>query len=762
MRFFTSLLLVVACTTFSYAQLVISEIMYNPPESGQDTYEFVEVYNNGANAVNMLGYSFSGFDYIFTSGFNLGAGEYALFAVDSVAFEQAFGVTAFQFTGGSLSNSGETITLFDDQGAVVDEVDFDDSFPWAAAADGAGASLVLCDLNSDNNDGANWDDAITGTGFISGGVEVYANPGGASACPGGAEVRFLSSMIEVGEDAGTVTISVEISNVATSTLSVDVIANAMASTATIGADAMVMASTTLNFNSGAAVDTMDVSITIVDDGDIEPIESLVFNLGNPSPGVSINGVGSTTSVLISDNDAVIPDIVINEIMYNPPGADDMYEYLELYNNDDSAVDMTGFYFGLGINDTIEAVTLNPGDFLVIAVDSDAYAATYGGTAQQWISGALGNGGETIELRDAFGNVVDAVTYDDAGDWPAEADGSGSSLVLCDPSTDNADPANWIAGVQPTDIFISGTEVLGSPGGANDCTPPAPQGYTPYAIGLISTVNADGVTDSLGTRAELTGIVYGVNLRPGGAQFTIIDAAGDGIATFNSDTDFGYTVTEGDEVTVQGVVSQFNGLTQLNLDTIFTPNSSGNNLLAPDMVTVLDESTESQLVQIEGVTIVDYSEAGGALNINMTNGADTYLVRTDFDTGITEDFIIGLGGNTLRITGLGGQFDSSQPFTEGYQLLPRYEADIEIITSVDEPEWAAELKLFPNPTAGQFRLELEQGVQEVSLKNNLGQTLRTWVVESTVFSANVSDLARGMYFLEVVANGERVVRPLVKQ
>lgn len=762
MRFFTSFLLVVACTTFSYAQLVISEIMYNPPEPGTDTYEFVEVYNNGANAVNLLGYSVTGFDYTFTTGFNLGAGEYVLFAVDSVAFEQAFGITAFQVTNGSLSNSGEEVTLFDDQGAIVDIVDYDDSFPWAAAADGAGASLVLCDLNSDNNDGANWDDAITGTGVISGGVEIFANPGGASACPNGAEVRFLSSTTEVAEDIGTVTISVEISNAATSTLSVDVVANTMASTATLGSDAIVMASSTLNFNTGDAVDTMDVTITIVDDGEIEPIESLVFDLSNPSFGVSINGVGSSTSVLITDNDAVIPDIVINEIMYNPPGSDALYEYLELYNNDDVAVDMTGFYFGLGINDTIEAVTLQPGDFLVLAVDSEAYATTYGGTAQQWINGGLGNGGETVELRDALGNVVDAVTYDDGGDWPAAADGSGASLVLCDPSSDNADAANWIAGVQPTNIFISGSEVLGSPGGANDCTPPEPQGYTPYPIAQVTTENAEGVADSLGTRAELTGVVYGVNLRPGGAQFTIIDAAGDGIATFSNSNDYGYTVTEGDEVTVHGVISQFNGLTQINLDTIFPPNSSNNQLVDPTQVTVLDESTESQLVQIEGVTIVDYTEAGGALNINMTNGSDTYLVRTDFDTGITEDFIIGLGGNTLRITGIGGQFDSSQPFTEGYQLLPRYEADIEIITSVDEPEWAADLRLFPNPTADRFRVELEQGVQELSLKNQLGQTVRSWKVESTVFSADISDLPQGMYFLEVVAAGERIVRSVAKQ
>ncbi|MEL6971785.1 MAG: lamin tail domain-containing protein, partial [Bacteroidota bacterium] len=326
MRFFTSFFLVVAFTTFSYAQLVITEIMYNPPEIGQDVYEFVEVYNNSSSAVNLLGYSFTeGIEYTFTSGFNLGAGEYVLFAVDSVAFEQAFGIAAFQITSGSLSNGGELVQLSDDMGNVVDEVDYDDSNGWPPAADGAGASLVLCDFNADNTDPANWDDAVTGTGVISGGVEIFANPNASSSCGSGAEVRFLTSSFEVAEDVGTVTISVEISNAASNTLSIDVVPNMMASTATIGADVMIMTSTTLSFSTGDMVDTMDLSFTVVDDAEIEAIESLVLDLTNPSSGVFINGVGGSTEVLITDNDAMIADIVINEIMYSPPGTDSDYE-----------------------------------------------------------------------------------------------------------------------------------------------------------------------------------------------------------------------------------------------------------------------------------------------------------------------------------------------------------------------------------------------------------------------------------------------------
>ncbi|MDP4281463.1 MAG: lamin tail domain-containing protein, partial [Bacteroidota bacterium] len=48
------------------AKIVISEIMYNPPESGQDSLEFIELYNNDTAAINLHNYYFSnGIQYTF-------------------------------------------------------------------------------------------------------------------------------------------------------------------------------------------------------------------------------------------------------------------------------------------------------------------------------------------------------------------------------------------------------------------------------------------------------------------------------------------------------------------------------------------------------------------------------------------------------------------------------------------------------------------------------------------------------------------------
>ncbi|NCP46491.1 MAG: lamin tail domain-containing protein, partial [Flavobacteriales bacterium] len=55
------------------ADLVITEIMYNPPESGTDTSEFIEIYNNGASAINLQDFTCTGGIYTFPN-VNLAAG----------------------------------------------------------------------------------------------------------------------------------------------------------------------------------------------------------------------------------------------------------------------------------------------------------------------------------------------------------------------------------------------------------------------------------------------------------------------------------------------------------------------------------------------------------------------------------------------------------------------------------------------------------------------------------------------------------------
>ena len=167
----------------SFSQIVITEISYNPPESGSDSTEYIELFNSGTLAINLTGYSFtSGVNYTFPN-VSIAANSYLVVSVDSVAMQNVYGVSALEWTSGALSNGGEPVALKDNLGNVVDSLRYDDNAPWPSETDGGGASLVLCNTSLDNKDGNNWGASTTLlAGKIVNGKQVYGSPGTANNC----------------------------------------------------------------------------------------------------------------------------------------------------------------------------------------------------------------------------------------------------------------------------------------------------------------------------------------------------------------------------------------------------------------------------------------------------------------------------------------------------------------------------------------------------------------------------------------------------
>ncbi len=206
----------------------------------------------------------------------------------------------------------------------------------------------------------------------------------------------------------------------------------------------------------------------------------------------------------------------------------------------------------------------------------------------------------------------------------------------------------------------------------------------YKISTITKQNATtGVADSLNSRCRVYGTVHGVNMRVTGMNFTIIDNTG-GVGVYNSPKTFGYTVAEGDSVMVQGRIGQFQGLVQMDqLDTVILI-ASGKTLKKPTLVTQLGESTESNMIVMKRMKLVDPTEwpstalaANGFKSVRMvgtTGRVDT--LNIDAETNVD--------GNPapegyFDVVGIGGQFDASNPFTSRYVLSPRYMSDITVST-----------------------------------------------------------------------------------
>lgn len=205
-------------------------------------------------------------------------------------------------------------------------------------------------------------------------------------------------------------------------------------------------------------------------------------------------------------------------------------------------------------------------------------------------------------------------------------------------------------------------------------------FPTYPIATIASVDTNGVGDSLGVKCWIQGVVYGVNMRPSGLQFTIIDPT-DGIGVFDFSVVSGYSVVETDSIAILGTIGQFNGLLQIDPDSIVLYNS-GNALKSATPFTVAGEAQESDLVRFDNAYLVDpaqWTGSGSGFNVDVTNGADTIEVRIDADVDL---YSMPAPVGNFYVCGLGGQFDTSSPYTSGYQLLPRYQADIKMAPSVD--------------------------------------------------------------------------------
>jgi hypothetical protein len=148
----------------------------------------------------------------------------------------------------------------------------------------------------------------------------------------------------------------------------------------------------------------------------------------------------------------------SEIMYNPVGGAE-YEFVELVNTGNSALDLTGVRFVQGIDYTFGPTTLGPRQYLVVVKNQALFASRYNTStlniAPGIFGGRLDNAGETISLADSNGIIFLSLDYGVTDPWPSEADGSGSSLEVKDPAANPVDPSNWRAS----------PEANGSPGRA---------------------------------------------------------------------------------------------------------------------------------------------------------------------------------------------------------------------------------------------------------------------------------------------------------
>ena len=141
--------------------LVINEINYNSSDQF-DTGDWVEIYNNGNQVIDLDGFYFTDEDpehrYTFPAYSSIGPGEYILLVQDTVSFSTLFPNVqnlygSFDF---GLSGGGEQISLYDFSDRLLDRVEYDDVYPWPIEPDGNGPTLELIHPDSLNENASAW------------------------------------------------------------------------------------------------------------------------------------------------------------------------------------------------------------------------------------------------------------------------------------------------------------------------------------------------------------------------------------------------------------------------------------------------------------------------------------------------------------------------------------------------------------------------------------------------------------------------------
>ncbi len=201
------------------------------------------------------------------------------------------------------------------------------------------------------------------------------------------------------------------------------------------------------------------------------------------------------------------------------------------------------------------------------------------------------------------------------------------------------------------------------------------------------LDGDGLPDLLG---QVVTIVAVATCEPtlfsagSGAGFYVQDETA-GINVYSYELP-GFPAGPGDTLQITGEIKQYNGLVEIS------PDAAGDFVLigsgpAPDPLQLvrhqgISEAVEGMLVRAgnpgtgQWVTVAsDPVQSGAGWNFSAWNGQTSIQVRVNESTGISVSGI--QAGVRLFLAGLGGQYDSEPPYDSGYQLLPRYQSDLEV-------------------------------------------------------------------------------------
>lgn len=455
--------------TPNFKELVINEIYADPsPIVALTAAEFVELYNRSSSSFNLNGLKLTDGSSIATLGtYTLAAGAYVIICpiadtaqFTALGYTNKLGVSSFP----SLNNTGDNIYLKTGTGAVIDSVNYSDT--WYQNAIKKDGGFTLEQINPDQNVACSQANNWIGSNDIDGGT------------PGSINSVFSTAADIIGPKILNITvidslhISVCFDDVISAT-QLNTISNYTIS-GTIGSPTLAVAA-----NGNTCV---HLSLT-----------TKLINATNYT--VTVSGVTDCNANAINPNAGTFSyykhkayDVVINELMPDPDPAIDLptEEYVELKNRTPYSINLTDWTFSTpSSTKKLPNITIKPDSFIVLTGTGNAntFFINYGIKAYEVTSfPSLLNDGTTLTLRDSNGVVIHTITYSSSWYNDANKVDGGWSLEQIDPNNPCAGQNNWHASTD-----ISG----GTPNRRNSVLANNPDVTAPQ-IDRIAIVNADTI------------------------------------------------------------------------------------------------------------------------------------------------------------------------------------------------------------------------------------------------------------------------------
>lgn len=410
--------------------LVINELMIDPdPQVALPNQEFIEIYNRSNKNLDLQDWTLSDWTSTVTlPNYTLAPNSYLILCANAnVSLFSSYGPTLGLSSLPSLNNTSDILTLKNQNGQVIDVVDYADSWYKDPVKKNGGWTLERISYNNFCRDSANWAASVNPNG---------GTPGVQNSIFNQFTDVFPPQLVSVSlQDPQTIALNLN--------ESIDSI------------DALNLNKYLINNGIGnpqsILITNNRKTITLSFANALQP--SVIYELTVTNLKDCIGNINNSFTVNLGIPEPANPnDIVINELMADPDPAVGLpnQEFVELFNPSNKIIDLGGWRFTDGSTAVnLPSYLLLPNSYVLLTSTANVGLFTpYGNVLDIGSLPSLNNSGDDLALYDANDNLISQVKYRDSWYQDNVKKAGGWTLERVNPYITCDDSANWRASVDP--------------------------------------------------------------------------------------------------------------------------------------------------------------------------------------------------------------------------------------------------------------------------------------------------------------------------